>query len=91
MALVTKADLITLDFAFQGQPFCVIAKDNTVDFGTLDWAFSGQPLTPYTGGTMPSGGDMRATQVGTEAWYAGTPAMAVTQVGAEVWYGTRCR
>jgi len=53
---------VTLDYAFAGQPFCVIAQDNTTVFGTLDLAFAGQPVTPYTdaggggggGGTRPN-------------------------------------
>ena len=43
MSLPTSAQLITMDFAFQGQPFVTFAK-GSISTSTLDYALQGQPF-----------------------------------------------
>jgi hypothetical protein len=44
MALPNYTNLITMDWAFQGQPFVNVPLKATIVLNTLDWAFQGQPF-----------------------------------------------
>ncbi len=44
MSLPTRAELKTLDWSFQGQPFCMVDAQGNVNLATMDWAFQGQPF-----------------------------------------------
>lgn len=44
MSLPTRDELKTLDWAFQGQPFCMVDAQGNVNLTTMDWAFQGQPF-----------------------------------------------
>lgn len=43
MPLPNSADLLTMDFAFQGQPFVIVASSG-INLETMDFAFQGQPF-----------------------------------------------
>jgi hypothetical protein len=44
MALRTKDDLQTMDYAFHGEPFVSIPAKDSIDLETMDYAFRGQPF-----------------------------------------------
>ena len=44
MALRTKAELQTMDYAFKGQPFVYVPAKDSIDLLTMDYAFQGQPF-----------------------------------------------
>ncbi len=44
MSAPTKDDLLTMNFAFQGQPFVNVGASPSIDTRTLDWAFLAQPF-----------------------------------------------
>lgn len=44
MALRTKEDLFTMDYAFQGQPFVELPAKDSIDLETMDYAFQAQPF-----------------------------------------------
>jgi len=43
-ALPTKADLVTMDYSFQGQPFVELPSKDSVTLITMDYAFQAQPF-----------------------------------------------
>ena len=43
--LPTAANLQTLDYAWRGQPFCIIGAKSAVDLQTLNYAWRAQPVT----------------------------------------------
>ena len=44
MALRTKAELETMDFSCQGQPFVEIPAKDSIDLETMDYSFQAQPF-----------------------------------------------
>lgn len=44
MSAPTKDDLLTMNYAFLGQPFVNVAASPSIDTRTLDWAFLAQPF-----------------------------------------------
>jgi hypothetical protein len=44
MSLPDAADLKTMDWAFQGQPFVDVPAKSTIVLGTMDRAFQAQPF-----------------------------------------------
>lgn len=44
MPLPNSADLLTMDFAFQGQPFVHVPAKSTIDTTTMDIAYLAQPF-----------------------------------------------
>lgn len=54
MARPTKSDLLTLDYASDGQPFVRVAAKDTIDTAGLDVASDGQPFVAAgAGGGAP--------------------------------------
>ncbi len=48
MSAPAKNDLLTMNFAFHGQPFVNVAASPSINGSTLDWAFQAQPFyTPF--------------------------------------------
>lgn len=48
MSLPAKNDLLTMNYAFLGQPFVNVAASQTINTFTLDWAFKAQPfIAPF--------------------------------------------
>jgi len=43
-ALPLRADITTMDYAFQGQPFIELPSKDSIDLTTMDYAFQGQPF-----------------------------------------------
>jgi hypothetical protein len=43
-ALPTPANIQTMDYAFQGQPFVEMPAKSTIDTSTMDYSFQGQPF-----------------------------------------------
>jgi len=56
MALPTKSDLETMDYAFRGSPMVYCAGNATPDLNTMDWANRAQPfvVNPEGGGSATS-------------------------------------
>jgi len=51
MSLPTPTELLTMNFAYQGQPFVYVAAKSTIDLKTMDYAFQAQPFVAnYTDG-----------------------------------------
>ena len=42
--VLTKANLLTMDYAYQGQPFVDVQSKISVDIKTMDWAYLAQPF-----------------------------------------------
>jgi len=38
------SDLVTMDYAFEGQPFVDVTGKSSIDLTTMDYAFQGQPF-----------------------------------------------
>ena len=43
MSILTS-NLPTIDYSFQGQPFCDAPTKSTIELTTMDYAFQGQPF-----------------------------------------------
>jgi len=56
MALPTKTDLQTMDYAHRGQPFADVPSKDAVDIKTMDYAYQAQPFVRnYSAGeALPS-------------------------------------
>ncbi len=54
MALPTPTDLKTLDWSFQGQPFCDVSAKSTITLAGMDYSFQAQPLVANEAGEAPS-------------------------------------
>lgn len=52
MSLPAKTDLETLDYAYQGAPFCTVTSKDQ-DTATLDYAYLGVPFYAVTGAAPP--------------------------------------
>ncbi len=55
MSLKSKSDLLPLDIAFNGQPFCGVLAKTAVTVSGLDVAFNGEPVG-YTASAGGGGG-----------------------------------
>lgn len=44
MAIPTKTNLETMDYAFMGQPFAGVAAKTGMNLPSMDYAFLGQPF-----------------------------------------------
>ncbi|MBU0964730.1 hypothetical protein KKC06_06850 [Patescibacteria group bacterium] len=44
MALPTPINLQTLNYAYQGQPFCRVPAKTTIDLETMDYSYEAQPF-----------------------------------------------
>ena len=53
MALPSKTDLITMNFAFKAQPFVSVPSKTGVDTMTMDYAYQAQP---FVSNGMAAGG-----------------------------------
>lgn len=53
MAIPTASELVTLDFAFLGLPFCNIESKSGQDTQTLDFAYLGLPWFGASAGGAP--------------------------------------
>jgi hypothetical protein len=60
MAMATKADLQTLQYSFQGEPFVNVTATAAVDTTTLAFAYQGQPLFGFGGVGSGGGGGAAA-------------------------------
>jgi hypothetical protein len=49
MALPTPTDLKTLDWSFQGQPFCWVAAKSSITLAGMDYSFQAQPFVANEG------------------------------------------
>ncbi len=47
MSLPTKDNILTMDYAFNGQPFVYVPAKDTIYLTTMDYAFNGQPFVVY--------------------------------------------
>ena len=43
-ALPLRAEITTMDYAFQGQPFIELPSKDSISLITMDYAFQGQPF-----------------------------------------------
>jgi len=50
MAQVTKTDLETMDFVYQGQPFVSVPAKDEIDLSTMDYVYQGEPFVDGVGG-----------------------------------------
>ncbi len=56
MALPKRENIITMDYAFNGQPFVNIPAKTSMGLESIDYAFNAQPFwaTDFSGGAPPS-------------------------------------
>ena len=72
MALPTYENLKTLDYAYDGCPFCNVGAADSVDLDGLDFAFQGEP---FSGTIGSSGSNSIVTIVHAEARIAIEPTI----------------
>lgn len=53
MALPTPTELQTLDYGFNGEPFCGVPAKGAIDVKTMDYGFDGEPFVVNYGGEVP--------------------------------------
>jgi len=69
MALLTKADLLKMDYAFQGQPFVSVPSKDSIDLTTMDYAFQGQPfVVGFEAEAPPAGWDHKWNAATISKW-----------------------
>ena len=51
MAQVTKTDLETMDYLYQGQPFVNVPAKSTIELTTMDYLYQGEPFVSNSGAT----------------------------------------
>ena len=44
MALLTRTDLLKMDYTFQGQPFIDVPAKDSIILTTMNYAFQGRPF-----------------------------------------------
>ena len=49
MSLPTPTELLTMNFAYQGQPFVYVAAKSAIDLKTMDYAWLAQPFVANYG------------------------------------------
>lgn len=54
MALPSRDNLLTLDYAFEGQPACFVAAKASIDLNLLDTAWQGQVFWGLSASVPPA-------------------------------------
>lgn len=66
MALPTKTQLVTLDYARDGLPYCDVAAKSGIDTTTLDYALDGLPIVVTPDVAASATGTLAATESGSD-------------------------
>jgi hypothetical protein len=53
MALPVKSQILGLEWAFQGQPFCDVPGKSTIDTWSMDYSYNGAPFVTNADSSIP--------------------------------------